>query len=201
MNSSTLDGEIRGTAIQTIRHAIEDACGFFDGRTEDHLAAQGLADASGQTWYDLSDYIAVYDDLLESTGKHTVRRIGKELGHGMTFDSDVETLGDALAALDGSYHRLHRGDAGRYRFESTGVESGRLVCHTPYPAPVERGLLRGLAQRFTDTGFVTADLVTTDRRDGHRVTTFDIEWWSGAEMETTDASAEANATQGIAGAD
>lgn len=203
MTSATLDGEVRGTAIRTVRDAIDDACGFFDGRTQEHLAARGLADASVQSWYDLRDYIAVYDDLIESTGEHTVRRIGKQLGHQLPFDRGVDTLGEALAALDDSYRRLHRGDAGGYRFESTGAESGRLVCRTPYPAAVEQGLLRALAQRFTDTGFVTTDTLSTDRQGEFRVTTLGIEWWNGTGTGTDAPGATVGAgnTSGLAGAD
>jgi hypothetical protein len=201
MALTALDGEVRGTAVRTILQAIDEACGFFDGRTQEHLAARGLADASAQSWYDVRDYAAVYDDLLDSTGKHTVRRIGKELAHRMTFDRDPETLGEALAALDDSYRHLHRGDVGGYRFESTGTESGRLVCHTPYPAPLERGLVRGLAQRFTDTGFISTELVNTDRQDAFHTTTFDLEWWEGTGIQTGENGVEAGASSGLTSAD
>ena len=201
MVSTTLDGEVRGAAVRTIQQAIDDACGFFAGRTREHLAAHGLADASAQSWYDVRDYVAVYDDLLDSTGKHTVNRIGKELAHRMPFDRDPQTLGEALAALDDSYRHLHRGNVGGYRFESAGAESGRLVCHTPYPAPLERGLVRGLAQRFTDTGFISTELVNTDRQDDFHSTTFDLEWWEGTEIQTGQKGVEAGTPSGLAGAD
>jgi hypothetical protein len=197
---TTLNGEVRGTAIRSITDAIDEACGFFDGRTRDHLAAHDLADASGQAWYDVGECVAVYDDLLETTGRHTVRRIGKELANRFAFDRDVDSFEEALTALDDAYRHLHRGDVGGYRFESTGAESGRLVCRTPYPEALEQGLLRGLAQRFTDTGYVTTDLVTTDQRDGLRVTTLDVEWWGGTAIEPAEPD-EAIATAGPAGAD
>ncbi|WP_340100883.1 hypothetical protein [Salinibaculum salinum] len=174
--------------MQTVARAIETACGFFDGRTRDHLAAYGLGDPSPQAWYDVADYVAVYDDLLDSTGQHTVRRIGKELASEMVWDRDPESFAATLSVLDSAYNRLHRGSVGGYKFEQTGEEAGQLVCATPYPATLEEGLLRGLAQRFTDTGFVTMDLVGCEREDGLRVVTFDVEWWDGTDIGTPETS-------------
>ncbi len=67
MASPTLDGELKGTAVRAIRQAIDDACGFFEGRTQEHLAAHGLADATAQSWHGIDEYVAVYDDLVDAS--------------------------------------------------------------------------------------------------------------------------------------
>ena len=203
MTSPTaLDGQIRGTAVRTIPTAIEAACGFFETRTDAHLGEYGLTDSSPQAWYDVTDYVAVVEDLLDSTGQHTVRRIGKALAHAMVWDREVEGLGDALATLEDAYYRLHRGTVGGYRFERTGAESGRLGCETPYPVALEQGVLRGLAQRFTETGFITTDRLTPERRGDLSVVTFDVEWWNGTDIGGTDTPrVESSSATGVAGAD
>jgi hypothetical protein len=202
MSAPAPDGEVRGTAVQTVARAIETACGFFDGRTRDHLATYGLSDASTQAWYDVADYVAVCDDLLDSTGQHTVRRIGKELASEMVWDRTPDSFAAALRALDSAYNRLHRGTVGGYQFEQDGEEAGQLVCTTPYPATLEEGLLRGLAQRFTDTGFVTMELVDSERQDGRRVTTFDVEWWDGTDIGASETpTVAARSAADVASAD
>jgi hypothetical protein len=176
MNTDTktadADAAVDARAIEAVPDAIDSACGHFGGRTQALLATHNLD--GDQRWYDLADYVALYEELLGSTGEHTVRRVGKELAHALTWESNVDSAPAALAALDDVYDRLHRGAAGGYEFERTGPESGRLVCDTPYPEAFHRGLLRGLGQRFTDTGFLKAE-VTDAGRDR---TTFELHWWS-----------------------
>jgi hypothetical protein len=194
--------EVHRTAVRTISRAIEDACAFFEDRTRDHLADHSLADVVPKTSYDLGDYVTVYDDLLASTGKHTVHRIGKELAYTATWDSDTDGVADALETLDDVYAQFHRGDAGGYAFELTGEESGRLVCKTPYPAAAERGFLRGVGQQFSNTGFLKADLVDQHREDGLRVTTFEVRWWASTDLGTGDLpTVDAENARSYAGAD
>ena len=194
-------GEAHRSVVETVTRAIDRACGFFESRTESILEAQGIDTTAQTEWVDVEDFVAVTAEILDTTGAHTVRRIGKELADTYDWSTQSATVGDALATLDDTYHRLHRGAVGGYDFEQTGAESGRLVCRTPYPVALEEGLLRGIGQRFSETGFTKTEVVDTHREDDLLVTTIEVHWWHSAALTpraSTDAPVE---TADYAGAD
>ena len=184
-------GEAHCSVVETVTRAIDRACGFFESRTESMLKAHGIGTTAQTEWVDVKDFVAVNEEILDTTGAHTVRRIGKELADTYDWSTQPTTVGDALATLDDTYHRLHRGAVGGYNFERTGAESGRLVCKTPYPVELEEGLLRGIGQRFSETGFTKTDVVDTHREDGLLVTTIEVDWWH-SEALTPRASTDAH---------
>lgn len=186
-------GEVHSRVVATVPRAIERACGFFEERTARLLAAHGLDETASAVWYEAADFAALCDDVLASTGGNTVRRIGKELADTYDWAVTPGSVVDALASLDGAYRDAHRGDAGGYDFQRTGAESGRLICRTPYPVELDEGLLRGIGQRFSDTGFTKSEVVDTHREDGLLVTTLDVHWWESTDISggaETDANAE-----------
>jgi hypothetical protein len=200
-HTAETSADVHADAVATIERAIADACGFFADRTDRILAANDLRGDS--QWFALADYISAFDDLLDSTGDHTVRRIGKELAHTLSWPRGTDSVPAALDALDEAHSGILRGDAGDYEFTRTGAESGRLVCRTPYPTAVEQGLLRGLGQRFTDTGFLKSELVDSRREKGRLVSTYEIRWWESAGLDAADSPTKSSAQTNphIAGAD
>lgn len=174
---------VDGQAVTTVVRAIERGCGFFGDRARGVLADNGIDEPVAGETYPLAAVLSAYEDLLETTGEHTVHRIGKELAHVLSWDPETESVADALDALDDVYGHIHSGNAGTYEFERTGEETGRLVSKTPYPAALEAGLLRGIAQRFSETGYVDVETVQSRREDGMHVTTLCVEWWQSTTID------------------
>ncbi|WP_276271665.1 hypothetical protein [Haloarcula litorea] len=174
-NGSQSAAAVSGRAVRAIVDGVVRTCGCFEDRTRSLLARNGLADPSEDEWYAVADYRAVYDDLLATTGHNIVERIGVTLARTVDWPADVDGVGDALAGLDGLHRSLHRGDAGGYEFTATGPLAGRLRCSTPYPPAFERGVVRGIGQRFgADSGFVAVR--EADRRDDD--VTLSVRWWA-----------------------
>lgn len=196
------NGDVSGELVQAIITGVDRACGHFEGRTREILADNGIENPEERNWHDVDDAVGAYTDLLDSTGEHTVRRIGKEIPQVVSFPDRPDSVAEALAALDELHDSLHRGDAGGYEFERTGDETGRLVCKTPYPAALERGILRGIAQRFSETGYISTDVVGTRRENGLLVTTVDVEWWESTDISAgTEIDADATTTAAFAASD
>lgn len=191
-HTGSVSGTVSGEAVVAVLRAIERGCGCFEGRTRAILAENGIENPASDGEYDLELLLGVYDDLLASTGKHTVTRIGKELPHVIQWPAGTDTVGDALASLSEVHRDLHSGNAGTYHFERTGPEQGRLVSETPYPAALEAGMLRGIAQRFSETGYVAVEQGNTRRENGDRTTTFEIQWWQSTDMGTPTAASKTN---------
>ena len=182
--NATVDGRM----ALAVLGAYENGLGFFQSRARELLAANGIDAPSPTRTYDLDAVLGVFADLRATQREKIIRRVGKTLPHELDWADGVSSTAEAFATLDAVYADLHGGDAGGYEFERTGTEQGRLVCATPYPAEFEEGLFRGIAQRFSETGYIDVELV--ERRDG--ATTYDLTWWESAELDsgpTIDADA------------
>lgn len=61
----------------------------------------------------------------------------------------VKTVADALHFLNVGYQGIHRGgDCGDYQFHLVSNQQGRLICHNPYPADLDFGLIYSLLKYY-----------------------------------------------------
>lgn len=154
------EGEVSGELGRLTVAAIDTACGHFQDRMREMLAANGIESLDSETWYPVAAQRATYEQLREEIGTHTLSRIGKELPGAITWPEEVRTLPGALERLDHLHYAVHRGNAGSYQFERTGAETGVLRAETPYPRALADGIVTGLTRRFTDSGLVRTEPVT-----------------------------------------
>ncbi len=177
---TTEAAEVSGRALQSVLDGVTRTCGGFEARTLSLFEHNGLPEPKADEWYPLGRYCGVYEDLLSTTGHNIVERIGVQTARTAAWPRAVDGVGDALDALDAVHRDRHRGgDVGGYEFTPTGERTGRLTCSTPYPVALERGLVRGIGQRFgAETGFVAIEEHT---RRGDSVT-FDVQWWGAREQ-------------------
>ncbi|MFC7196868.1 hypothetical protein ACFQL4_23160 [Halosimplex aquaticum] len=111
-----------------------------------------LATARPGEWYPLSSYVHAVEAVHGLVGDHAVHALGQRIARAVAFPEGVESVPDALDALDDVCRDRHRGgDVGGYAFRQIGDEDGRIECHTPTPVRSTGASSRALPSR-TPTG-------------------------------------------------
>ncbi|MFC7141028.1 hypothetical protein ACFQMA_14480 [Halosimplex aquaticum] len=135
-----------------------------------------LATARPGEWYPLSSYVHAVEAVHGLVGDHAVHALGQRIARAVAFPEGVESVPDALDALDDVCRDRHRGgDVGGYAFRQIGDEDGRIECHTPYPCAFDRGVVEGTAVAHAD-GFVCVCEVGACRAEGADRCTYDVSW-------------------------
>jgi len=111
------------------------------------LAEQGLSPLEATRWYPQQPVLDVFRAIFERIGPSTVRAIGRKVPEWALFPK-VASIEDALRGIEVAYQMNHRhGEIGHYRYEPTGLRSGRVVCENPYPCDFDQGLVEAVAER------------------------------------------------------
>lgn len=170
------EAEVSGRAVRTIVTCVGRDAAATERSPAALLAEQGLPRKPDPgAWYPLAGCLRVVDSVLIARGSATVERIGEGLVGIVEWPAPLETVPETMETLGAHYERTHRGDAGTVAFERTGATTGRVRCGTPYPCPLERGIVRGLARRI-GTGLVTVTEVGHCRREGADSCTYELSW-------------------------
>lgn len=90
----------------------------------------------------------------------------------VVFPPEINTIEKGLAAIDIAYHMNHRGgEIGHYKFQSTGNNSGKMVCDNPYPCEFDRGIIEAMAQKFKPKDSIMAFVEHDESQPCRRMTT------------------------------
>lgn len=153
-------------------------------------------DDSRGAWNDLQSLLNAMKEISEKNGEMDLFQMGKAIINN-TYFPPVEDLEAALRAMDISYHMSHRKN-GKPMFDpmtgqmSEGIGHCRLasfdsikkeavmVCHTPYPAKLEEGLICQLVKRFRPADSllpkIKLDRNREDKAQGGDTCSFIIKW-------------------------
>lgn len=91
----------------------------------------------------------------------------------------LSTISDALNMLNTLYQMDHQGgEVGYYEFIQHGNFIGRMICHNPYPADFDFGLLYAILKHYNseDTMYIDWDRTRKNRKDGADSCEFILEW-------------------------
>lgn len=142
----------RGTDGQLLRVVVDAAgrdCGEFHAATvRSVLTAHGVKIPPTEGAYAVERTAAVCEALVDEVGAHTVERFGRRVPAVLDWPRDVSTVGEAVAAFPAAYDGIHDGDAGGFAFDRSTPGRGTLTGETPYPRPLERGVIRGMGDHF-----------------------------------------------------
>ncbi|WP_049911227.1 hypothetical protein [Halorubrum lipolyticum] len=174
------DVEVNGQTVLTI---VEEAMGRFSEpyqeRARRALAAEGIADPAPDEWYSQQTWLNAFETIAEELQPHVLDRLGEQLPTVAAWPNDFDTVSAGLRSIDDAYRQNHRGgDIGSYEFERTGDRSGELTCHTPYPCPFDRGLIRGVARQYAsvDAFVFLEETGETCRRNGDDTCQYTVHW-------------------------
>lgn len=135
--------------------SIVDGMGTFRDSALKVLTQHGIQDPKATAWYPQQAWLDAFGEIFRSIGVSTLYRIGQSIPKNAKFPPGIETIEQALAAVDVAYHMNHRGgEIGRYAFTKTGEKAGAMVCRNPYPCDFDRGVVEAMAQRFKPKGSI-----------------------------------------------
>lgn len=172
--------EVNGRTVVAI---VEEGMGRFSERYRDRavtaLAEEGITDPDPDDWYPQQAWLNAFETIAADLQPHVLDRLGEGLPDIADWPAEFDDVPDGLRSIDDAYRRNHRGGAiGSYAFERTDDRAGEVTCHTPYPCPFDRGLVRGVARRYADVGaFVFIEETGADcRREGDDTCTYTVSW-------------------------
>ncbi|WP_096389835.1 hypothetical protein [Halopenitus persicus] len=172
--------EINGQTVVTI---VEEAMGRFSEEYRERalaaLAEEGITDPDPDEWYPQQAWLNAFETIADELQPHVLDRLGEQLPDVADWPNDFETVPAGLRSIDEAYRRNHRGgEIGHYRFERTDDRAGEITCHTPYPCPFDRGLVRGVAERYApmDAFVFIEETGSTCRRNGDDTCVYTVYW-------------------------
>lgn len=171
------DVEVLGDVVLSVVHAM----GAFKGLALEILERHGIAEPQKHLWYPQQAWLDAFATLAKEVGPSTVAQIGRQIPRQANFRPGLHGIDAVLLELDQAYKATHRGgEAGSYSFRPTGLQSGFVICQTPYPCDLERGLLGALAERFAPPdSFVDVrhdELPSQCKKHDHESCTFHLRW-------------------------
>lgn len=117
------------------------------------LKENGLADIDPAKWYSQQAWLNALKQIAETVGPHTLYNIGTKIPENAKFPPGIDSIEKALESIDTAYHMNHRGGKiGNYRFKQSPDGSLYFICDSPYPCEFDRGIIEGLARKFTPEG-------------------------------------------------
>lgn len=137
--------EVKGAVVLSFVHVM----GAFKGIALGILKDNGIEDPQSHLWYSQQAWLDSFATIAREVGPNTLYQIGRHLPSEGHYPPTIDSIERALEDLDIAYRTSHRGgDVGYYRFEPTGMTSGKITTFTPYPCEFDRGLIHSLAHKF-----------------------------------------------------
>lgn len=165
--------EVSGQTVRSVVEGVGQISESYRKRTLDILDSHGLPEPQPSEWYPWQAYIDAFDELVDTVGPKTVAMIGSKIPELVDWPPTIDSVADAMDALDEQYNMTHRGDdIGYYDFEKTGDSEGVMECKNPYPPSLDEGLLKATAKKFSEGG----SFVRIEQTGDGAVTTFEISW-------------------------
>lgn len=155
----TANAEVNGETV----YSVVAGMGAFKVRALEILAQNGIENPKPGRWYSQQAWLNAFKEISTSIGPNTLYSIGLKIPENAKFPPQINSLADALRAIDVAYHMNHRINGnvlfdpqtgimregiGHYLFEKTGEREAKITCINPYPCDFDRGIIEGMAKRF-----------------------------------------------------
>jgi len=174
------DVEVNGRTVLSI---VEKGMGRFSDAYRERaiaaLAEAGIRDPSPDEWYPQQAWLDAFETIATDLQPHVLDRLGEQLPDVADWPQESATVSGGLRGIDEAYRRNHRGgEIGEYRFERIDERAGEVTCHTPYPCPFDRGLIRGVATEHApvDSFVFIEETGPNCRREGGEACTYTVYW-------------------------
>ncbi len=144
-----------------------------------------------ESWYSQGGWMQALNRIAREAGPRFLRRIGERIPENARFPAWVTDVRGAIRSIDIAYHMNHRRDGqvmfdpetetmaegiGHYGYEDVAGENRILSeCRTPYPCPMDEGIVFAMARRFEPTATVT-HATAECRSHGDSACTYAITW-------------------------
>ncbi len=175
----------------------------FPSLAQKYLVQRGFADASGgrklhptRNFIPLDTWLETFDAVLADIGPNALFKIGQRITGNPHFPGTVTDLESALRTLDTAYYMSHRKDGqpmfdsvrgktlegaghaiGHYKVTRDGKAKRICVeCDTPYPCPLEHGMVSGIAWHFDGRAIVEHEDPKRCRMKDGQSCTYVVTW-------------------------
>ena len=135
----------------------------------------GLYPLDQSSWYSQQSHLDMLYDFSQSTD---LVALGMSAFR-PNASPHVKTITDALHFLNEAYQSVHRGgECGFYEFTQIDDYLGRFICHNPYPADLEFGMLYSLLKHYktNDEMSIEWNPKKPNRKSGADSCEFILEW-------------------------
>jgi len=156
------------------------------------LEKQGKFVPDPRNWWPMENYLAALFEISEAVGPSKTLTIGKRIPENAALPPTIVDMQSAFESIDIAYHLNHRKN-GRLMFDTVtgkmtegighywyhphpGEKRITVVCETPYPCDIDRGILFGFALRFEPYAFVEHVRTNTCRKQGASSCAYSITW-------------------------
>lgn len=189
------DIEVRAGAMSLFVAAFD----VFPSIAQKYLITRGFAkpDHDGKlvparTYISLDSWLETFNAVLADIGPNALFKIGQRIIGNPHFPASPPNLEGALRMMDVAYHMSHRkGGApmfdpadgimlegiGHYAVQLVADQKKILVnSDTPYPCPLEHGIVSGVALRIEWRAVVSHQAGSHCRNRGSPYCTYSISW-------------------------
>lgn len=126
------------------------------------LQENGITNPKQGEWYSQQSWLNAFKKISEDVGPYALYCIGTKIPENAQFPPEIISLETALDSIDTAYHMNHRGgEIGNYNVHKIPDGSFHFTCNNPYPCEFDRGIIEGIARRFTPEG----DHITVNHDD------------------------------------
>jgi hypothetical protein len=151
---------------QTILSVVKGMPGY-ESTAISILASKGLKDINDKAWYSQQAWLDAFKEIAEKIGVNTLRSIGTKIIESAQWPPSVTDIETALNSIDVAYHMNHslKGKVlfdtstgkmsegiGHYFCEKISNNEFRVTCENPYPCDFDKGLLKGVVEKFKKPG-------------------------------------------------
>jgi hypothetical protein len=145
------------------------------------LERHGIVNPTPGRWYSQQAWLNAFREIADNIGPRTLHAIGRKIPENAVFPPFINSVAEALTAIDTAYHMNHRnGEIGHYACESAGEKAMRIACDNPYPCDFDRGIIESMAMRFLPEGSILVtvehDLDSGCRKEGDETCIYRVTW-------------------------
>lgn len=178
---------VRGNTIASVVVAMD----AYSGIAHRILARHGLRRVVPGHWYPMQSLLDVYKAVGEEVGEHTLLAVGKQVPQCAKWPQNISNIEEAMASIDVAYHMNHSIEGkllfdsrtgamqegiGHYRCTRMGKRQIVMVCDTPYPSEIDRGIMLGIARVWKPLAQVVLDETQPSRKQGANACTYLVKW-------------------------
>lgn len=144
------------------------------------LAERGIPQVEPAGWYPQQPYLDMFRAIEARHGEAALRAMARQVPDTSKFPPGIQSLEQALQALDIAYQLNHRGgEIGSYACVPLGPRILEMVCSNPYGCAFDMGILDALIDAFKPVGSrptLAHAPGTPCRRSGGATCTYLITW-------------------------
>lgn len=168
--------EVSGEAVMAFTQGLPD---YLIDITKTIFYHYNISDPKPNDWYCLEDNIMVLDEMQQKFGKSILYEIGKSVVNIIKLKNEPKTLKDALEMLEKQINIVHKnGSVCELEIVKINLRRRKIILkiEIPYHAELMRGVLTGLARKYTPNSNILADVEIDEEKSNYPLAYYKIIW-------------------------